>query len=763
MPPKPAKPGGKKKKTKAEIEAERLQAEEDARKAEELRIKREEEERRKAEEAARLLDETRAAQRVQELARLSEELSVAEESRALGMGALALEDRLEQEEKDWELYKACNPQPRAATDREINTYLSEQEDEEVTDMYQALMRCEYTERIAADLLTVMGQALANGNKEKVASSKKFLQRLRNCSDAKIDFATAHLLTHWDDCVQGGEVGGGHDDADKYCKTLAGIRVGLWCNFTQKGGRMKTIEFVEAGMSTDIYRPLSTARVALRNMFVPYERIPAHFIKEGSSPEDVIKQRRMVLGGIFHLELLVLPPGVKKMAGWTFRPMGELTKSVKRHTYPLDGGNASVAPALRAQFTVPEGVLIPENPAVCGWDVDQGCWTEDLIAEVEWHKDKRLIRFHTQRVGLLAVVQSRVKDLPYKSWRIRPIYDPSASADLLTVPEETINTEKSQQPATLQRNKDGSSDEYYNNMNTSTMNGVNGGGVGMDADIDILENEESIAASIQMEPELAIELETPRLLIELRVRGRVAWLKEVKTSGTAAATPNPSSTSSIGGTPNPNSNPNVALTELNLLQGVQMVPGDLVLALEKAGINIAPTREDADEIASAQVQKKIEEFEDLVCQQIAAVSAAFEVKSSKWNGTLGPERCAVQIRESSAFTGDNDDLIDFKIAVLECDSASDTARYAPSAGCMPLPTIKSSLVRGWEREETSKPVSSTASLDTTPHDGEVPHIQLLECLKSTATTEAVERAELAGHIFQRTVYQLLSLIRPFSCG
>ena len=39
--------------------------------------------------------------------------------------------------------------------------------------------------------------------------------------------------------------------------------------------MKTIDFSEAvGMSTDLPRPLSTARIALRNVFWPYDHIPA---------------------------------------------------------------------------------------------------------------------------------------------------------------------------------------------------------------------------------------------------------------------------------------------------------------------------------------------------------------------------------------------------------------------------------------------------------------------------------------------------------
>lgn len=52
----------------------------------------------------------------------------------------------------------------------------------------------------------------------------------------------------------------------------------------------------------------------------------------------------------------------------FRAETELSKAVARQTYPLDGGNAALAPALRVQFEIPDGVIIPTAPEVRkrGW-------------------------------------------------------------------------------------------------------------------------------------------------------------------------------------------------------------------------------------------------------------------------------------------------------------------------------------------------------------------------------------------------------------
>lgn len=50
-------------------------------------------------------------------------------------------------------------------------------------------------------------------------------------------------------------------------------------------------------------------------------------------------------------------------GWVFRAETELSKTVSIQTYPLDGGNAALAPVLRVQFTIPPGIIVPLEPEV----------------------------------------------------------------------------------------------------------------------------------------------------------------------------------------------------------------------------------------------------------------------------------------------------------------------------------------------------------------------------------------------------------------
>lgn len=64
--------------------------------------------------------------------------------------------------------------------------------------------------------------------------------------------------------------GRDQEVDRTSLQAGGIRFGVWVNVTLKGFRMKSIDFTNAGMITDVPRPLSGAHIAVRNVFVPYK-------------------------------------------------------------------------------------------------------------------------------------------------------------------------------------------------------------------------------------------------------------------------------------------------------------------------------------------------------------------------------------------------------------------------------------------------------------------------------------------------------------
>ncbi|CAM9899050.1 unnamed protein product, partial [Ectocarpus sp. 13 AM-2016] len=173
--------GPKKKKSKAQKEAERLQAEEEERKAEILRAKREAERIRKEAEDVKILKEEQIADRTEELERLSNELQEAQDQIAETKERLRRAEKLEVVQSSWETYTKCDPRPDAASEKALNTFLSQGADEEVPELEQAMERCVYGESIAADLLNDIGLSLENGDISRMARNEKFLEVLRGLS------------------------------------------------------------------------------------------------------------------------------------------------------------------------------------------------------------------------------------------------------------------------------------------------------------------------------------------------------------------------------------------------------------------------------------------------------------------------------------------------------------------------------------------------------------------------------------------------------
>eukprot|EP00752_Nemacystus_decipiens_P014603 g13004.t1 len=688
---------GPKKKSKAQKEAERLQAEEEERKAEILRVRREAERVRKEAEDAKRLKEEQIAERTEELERLANELQGAQD--------------------------------------------------QVPELDQAMERCVYGESIAADLLNGMGEALENGDTSRVSRNQEFLELLRGLTSDKIDFATAHLLSHWD------SLSGGDEEFDRTCMTAGCIRFGVWVNVSLKGFRMKTVDFAAAGMATDVPRPLSGASVAVRNVFVPYRFVRnnksggsgsgsgnsnggvgaaagAEAVGDGggdtrggeatvSAGGAAQKDDKIVLGGTFCLDILALPPGIKKIKGWVFRAETELSKTVARQTYPLDGGNAALAPALRVQFEIPDGVIVPTTPEVrrgervrC-WDSDLSCWTSEGIDEAEWQSAKRVVRLHTTRVGSIAIVQDRARDLSYLGWRLTPIYDPDPLSE-----------------------------------------GVEG-------------IEDGDALPQEQVPEAELQLETPRFLVRIRIRGTKCRL--------------------LG----------PDLPELRgLLDASGMGAGRLIMELERAGkdenkehfrrmekggICLSPRDEDAARAApvvgldgvvisgtggeggqagdasdgegqdanrnKSGVVLKDRTLEETLCREVASVAAAFEMRSSKWNGSIGEGRAVFEV--------------------------SDSAHNAPDVGTAPCP-VKCALVngngigrRGADGGNDARGVGvagtggGVATMDTTRLPAEETHAYLIKSLAMSSCAEATERAQQSCCRFQKAVEQLLRITRPFS--
>uniref|UniRef100_A0A7S1XPL8 IC97/Casc1 N-terminal domain-containing protein n=1 Tax=Phaeomonas parva TaxID=124430 RepID=A0A7S1XPL8_9STRA len=420
---------GKKKKSKAQLEEERrLQEEAEAAAAAEAERLRLEEEKRKAEEEARIKEEQRVA-RVAEIERLSGEFEQHKDWLADKATQLAHDTQVNAAAAAWTAYRQCDPKVDADDEADLNTYLSLVDETELPQLQDALDRGARTAAISRDLRRIMAAARAAGDAPRVELCAGFLRRLFDSNAAKLDYATARLL-HLSDRHYNAEANEilvkGKSDAEAGGEACT-VSYGVWVNHEKRGFRLKTLDFTEVGLQVEVPKPVAPHRIAVRSVYVPYDE---HSYGNGYVAGEGVDSPYAVLGGTFHVDMFEMPPPKKTIKGFEVRPLTDLKDKVNRLNYPsmtplaqeeTRGPPPTHAPFIRCQLSVPEGVLVGEEPIVGWWNDIERQWETEGVEEAEFNAEKRILRFHTLRVGAHALLKKRAADLPYKSFRLNVMH------------------------------------------------------------------------------------------------------------------------------------------------------------------------------------------------------------------------------------------------------------------------------------------------------------------------------------------------------
>ncbi|ELR51804.1 Cancer susceptibility candidate protein 1-like protein, partial [Bos mutus] len=129
-----------------------------------------------------------------------------------------------------------------------------------------------------------------------------------------------------------------------------------------------------------------------------------------------------LGGVYHLDILELPPQCKPMKGWMIVEI--LKEGLQKYTYPpettedLEAEN--VFPPIEVTLEVHENVIFFENPMVARWDAEGKQWKTDGISNVSYKSEERLITFNLETFCPVTLIQDAHINMPYQSWELRPL-------------------------------------------------------------------------------------------------------------------------------------------------------------------------------------------------------------------------------------------------------------------------------------------------------------------------------------------------------
>uniref|UniRef100_A0A8I3NFA0 Dynein axonemal intermediate chain 7 n=2 Tax=Canis lupus familiaris TaxID=9615 RepID=A0A8I3NFA0_CANLF len=144
-----------------------------------------------------------------------------------------------------------------------------------------------------------------------------------------------------------------------------------------------------------------------------------------------------LGGVYHLDILELPPQYKPMKSWMIVEI--LKEGLQKYIYPPetteDVETENAFPPIEVTLEVQENVIFFEDPMVARWDAEGKHWQTDGISNVSYKSEERLITFSLETFGPVTLIQDTHVNMPFQSWELRPL---GVNKVLLTV--TTVFTE-----------------------------------------------------------------------------------------------------------------------------------------------------------------------------------------------------------------------------------------------------------------------------------------------------------------------------------
>ncbi|XP_063397948.1 dynein axonemal intermediate chain 7-like isoform X1 [Mytilus trossulus] len=154
-------------------------------------------------------------------------------------------------------------------------------------------------------------------------------------------------------------------------------------------------------------------------------------------DDVIDLRAYnIVGGVFHFDLMQLPPQPKVCNKWTITRLVDppeieyidyvadtVATSPKENqssgNTPTQADKRDEKPAIGVMMKLPEDVLFCEEPLVARWDHKRKHWRQDGFTDPKYNEENRTFSFKTAYYGNMALLQDTHQNMPFQCWDIRP--------------------------------------------------------------------------------------------------------------------------------------------------------------------------------------------------------------------------------------------------------------------------------------------------------------------------------------------------------
>ncbi|XP_054974032.1 dynein axonemal intermediate chain 7 [Sorex araneus] len=144
----------------------------------------------------------------------------------------------------------------------------------------------------------------------------------------------------------------------------------------------------------------------------------HFFED----DEVDMCQFSTLGGVYHLDVLELPPQCKPMKGWVI--VRVLQEGLQKYIYPpetteeADVENAF--PPIEVTLQVHKNVVFFENPLVARWDPQVKLWKTDGISHTSYNPESRLVSFSMDTFSPVTLIQDTHINMPFQYWELVPL-------------------------------------------------------------------------------------------------------------------------------------------------------------------------------------------------------------------------------------------------------------------------------------------------------------------------------------------------------
>ncbi|KAL2309807.1 hypothetical protein Nmel_006037 [Mimus melanotis] len=136
-----------------------------------------------------------------------------------------------------------------------------------------------------------------------------------------------------------------------------------------------------------------------------------------APRAVDLQQLVPVGGVYHIDVLQLPPQAQDVGDWSVVELLDVGLEV----YPYSPGEAEDGTQEAVQITLrlPDNVIYFKVPVVARWEPAGQQWRTDGISNITYEAEEKSISFRMGAFYTVALLQDAHLNLPYQAWELHP--------------------------------------------------------------------------------------------------------------------------------------------------------------------------------------------------------------------------------------------------------------------------------------------------------------------------------------------------------